>query len=79
MEAQRYPEDFDMIVSGAPALDFQGLAAAFTYVVQRMFPDPSQLTTPLLAIDDRTELRRALLDRCDAKDGIAGLGINGVI
>jgi hypothetical protein len=27
MEAQRYPEDFDGIVAGAPAFDWPGLAA----------------------------------------------------
>ncbi len=70
IEAQRYPDDFDMIVSGAPALDFQGLSAAFTYTVQRMFPDPDQLETPVLSLEDRELLRQAILDRCDARDGV---------
>jgi feruloyl esterase len=29
MEAQRFPEDFDGIISGAPALDYTGLVATF--------------------------------------------------
>ena len=58
MEAQRYPDDFDAIVSGAPALDFGGVGSAFTYITQRMYPDSEQLETPVLSKADRTLLRR---------------------
>jgi pimeloyl-ACP methyl ester carboxylesterase len=35
MEAQRYPDDFDGIISGAPALDYTGLVATyFAWLVQ---------------------------------------------
>src|SRR5215471_11509222 len=39
MEAQRYPDDFDGIVSGAPAYDFTGVGAQFIKDIQAAFPD----------------------------------------
>ena len=44
MEAQRFPDDFDGIVAGAPALDFVGLAAHFVKDMQAVFPDPRNLS-----------------------------------
>ncbi len=70
-EAQRYPDDFDVILAGAPALDFDGLAAAFLQITQRMYPDMENLSTPVLTKEDRTLLRHAILERCDARDGVA--------
>jgi len=69
-EAQRYPEDFDVILAGAPALDFDGLAAAFLYVTQRMYPDMDDPSSPLLTGADRKLLRQAILEQCDARDGV---------
>jgi Tannase and feruloyl esterase. len=40
MEAQRYPDDFDGIVAGAPAADFTGIGAQFIKDVRAQFPDP---------------------------------------
>jgi hypothetical protein len=35
LEAQRYPHDFDGIISGAPALDYTGLVAThFAWLVR---------------------------------------------
>ena len=39
MEAQRYPQDFDGIVSGAPAFDWSGIAALFVRISQIMYPE----------------------------------------
>ena len=35
MSAQRYPQDFDVILAGAPAHDFAGITAAFVMVPAR--------------------------------------------
>ena len=42
MEAQRFPADFDGIISGAPAYDWTGIAAAMIRNMQAVFPDPQQ-------------------------------------
>jgi Tannase and feruloyl esterase len=47
MEAQRFPDDFDGIVVGAPAHDFVGMAAQFVRDVQAVFPDPRNLSAPM--------------------------------
>ena len=39
MEAQRYPNDFDGIVAGAPVNYYQAMNAAGTWNLQRMFKD----------------------------------------
>ena len=38
MESQRYPGDFDGIVSGAPAYDWTGIAAQFVQTQQAIYP-----------------------------------------
>jgi feruloyl esterase len=68
--AQRYPKDFDAIVAGAPALDFGGVAASFVSITQKMFPDSSDLTAALVTPESRQLLRKAVVDECDALDGL---------
>ena len=70
MEAQRYPQDFDGIIAGAPWLNWTGQVAAFIAIAQKMFPDPESLSAALVTRDDRLLLRRAILARCDALDGL---------
>jgi len=70
MEAQRYPQDFDAIVAGAPALDTIGVAAAFVDVTRHMYPDPNRLDAPVVSLDDRILLRSAIIERCDGEDGL---------
>lgn len=69
--AQRYPSEFDAIVSGAPAFDFAGLAAAFLNATMHVYPDIDDLSAPVLTRDDLTLLGEAVLARCDARDGLA--------
>lgn len=68
--SQRYPNDFNGIISGAPAFDFGGVAAAFVNVSQHMYPDMDELTTPLLLPEDRSTLASAVLLQCDKLDGL---------
>ena len=70
MEAQRFPDDFDGIISGAPAHDFSGLLAAFLYNVQRIFPDRSNPTESVITPDNRRLLQSTILEQCDRLDGV---------
>ena len=70
MSAQRYPEDFDVILAGAPAHDFAGIAAAFLDITRHMYPSMDDLSAPLLTPEDRQILANAVLGHCDAMDGL---------
>ena len=71
MEAQRYPMDFDGIVSGAPAYNWtNGLAGGFTYNQKLMYPDPNQLTEPLISPEDLQLIEQSYLEHCDELDGL---------
>lgn len=77
IEAQRYPDDFDGIVAGAPVNFYQAMNAAGVWHLQRMFKDDFAGN---LAVDsdgngdfDDTGLLNRLHDlvlaKCDASDG----------
>jgi feruloyl esterase len=68
--AQRYPDDFDGIVVGAPAIDFVGLAAQFVKDMQAVFPDPRNLSTPMFAPETLKSVEAQILEKCDAVDGV---------
>ena len=70
MEAQRFPADYDGIVSGAPALDFTNIAAAFVKHMQAVFPDPRALADRALPPATLQLLETKVLDSCDARDGV---------
>lgn len=78
MSAQRFPRDFDGIVAGAPAFNYQGLNAAGTWNLQRMFRDD---LAGNLAVDTNGDgrfdslalmdvLHQQVLEQCDAQDGL---------
>lgn len=70
MAAQRYPEDFDGIVAGAPAFDWSGLAAEMIHNIQLNFPDPDNLSSPVISPANRRLLATQILETCDALDGV---------
>ncbi len=78
MSAQRFPNDFDGIVAGAPAFNYQGLNAAGTWNLQRMFRNN---LAGNLAVDSNGDgsydslnlidvLHERVLQKCDASDGL---------
>lgn len=70
MEAQRYPDDFDGIVAGAPAYSWSGVAAAGIQIQQAMFPDATNLSAAVISSAEQAMLEGMILSRCDALDGI---------
>jgi feruloyl esterase len=70
MEAQRYPDDFDGVIAGAPAYDFTGIGAQFIKDIQAAFPDPRNLSTPLFTRETLKSIEAQILAKCDALDGV---------
>jgi feruloyl esterase len=78
MEAQRYAYDFDGIVAGAPAHLYQDLNVSRTWLLQRMylndFAGSLSFDTDGDGLPDSVRkvelLRDAVLEKCDAIDGI---------
>jgi len=71
MEAQRYPEDFDGIVSGAPAYNWtMGLGAGMTQNMRVMYPDPSNLQEAVVGPKEQALIEASYLEMCDELDGI---------
>jgi tannase/feruloyl esterase len=69
MEAQRYPDDFDGIVAGAPAMDFVGIAAQFIKDIQAVFPD-ANAKAGTLSPDALKAVEAQVVEKCDAIDGV---------
>jgi pimeloyl-ACP methyl ester carboxylesterase len=70
MEAQRYPKDFDGIVAGAPAFNWNGLAALGVTIAQAIYPDPSHLDSSVVTKEALQKLQAGVLEQCDAQDGL---------
>lgn len=66
MEAQRYPDDFDAIVAGAPANYQTHLHSWDLSVSVPVLKDPAAVVPAAKA----TMLNKAVLAACDAKDGV---------
>lgn len=67
MEAQRYPEDFDGIVAGAPANNFTRQFAAFVWNAQKVYPPAA--TAPALPHAALPILSEHVRNQCAGKDG----------
>ena len=70
MEAQRYPEDFDGIIAGAPAYDWTAIAAQMLRNIQAAFPDPRATGALPFSVDELKMIESTILDACDGLDGV---------
>ncbi len=68
MEAQRFPEDFDGIVAGAPAFTWPALGTEFLQNTKALYPE--KLNEPIISRADLALLERLVLEQCDTLDGI---------
>ncbi|MFM2125773.1 MAG: hypothetical protein RL328_2224 [Acidobacteriota bacterium] len=66
MEAQRYPEDFDGIVAGAPAIQTTGRSAQAVWIAQATHKSPEGALTPAKF----EAVHSAVLAACDTLDGV---------
>lgn len=71
MEALRYPEDFDGVISGAPALEYTGLVATWmSWIAQAVGYDiDSGVADITFDADQIGAIQQAVLDACDHLDG----------
>jgi feruloyl esterase len=76
MEAQRYPNDFDGIVAGAPAFNWPAIGAENIQNAQIIYPDPTKLDEPVISLANLQLLQTIILEKCDAIDGIKDQIIN---
>ena len=67
MAAQRYPDDFDGIVAGAPALNATGRASFAMWVAQNVHASEASYIPP----DKYRVVHDAVLKACDAGDAVA--------
>jgi hypothetical protein len=72
MEAQRFPEDYDGIIAGAPANFWTHLLSAGAWDVQATMADPASYI-PAAKVP---ALSAAVLKACDAQDGVSDGIIN---
>jgi hypothetical protein len=70
MESQRYPDDFDGIVAGAPAFDWPGLAANAVAIQKVLYPHAEHLDQTALDKEALGKLQQAIIDQCDEQDGL---------
>ena len=72
MEAQRYPENFDGIVAMSPAYNWtHELGAKWIKVAQMMYPDPNQISEPIIGPDALKLIGDTVMAQCDALDGLS--------
>lgn len=65
-EAQRFPQDYDGILAGAPANYMTRLQTAGNWISQAIHKDPATF----VAAEKLPALNRAILAACDAQDGV---------
>jgi hypothetical protein len=70
MEVQRYPEDFDGVISGAPAAHFSEIGASFLKNIQAAFPTRAHFNAPIVTSANLALLGAKVLEMCDTLDGV---------
>jgi hypothetical protein len=70
MEVQRYPEDFDGVIAGAPAIPFTNIFASFARNLRAAYPTPAYFTKPVITKANLDLLAARVLEACDAIDGV---------
>jgi feruloyl esterase len=70
MEAQRYPEDFDGIVAGAPAFSWPATGAKAIKECQTNYPNAKNSSEPIITADNLKLLQEIVLRQCDKLDGL---------
>ncbi len=70
MAGQRYPEDFDGIVAGAPGFNYTGIAAQASQINRAMYPDPTNLQAAVVGPKEQELIETSYLAMCDEDDGI---------
>ena len=71
MEAQRYPDDFEGIVAGAPSYNWSmGMGATMIQNTQMMYPDPDDLHEAIVSPKELELIESSYLKMCDDMDGI---------
>jgi feruloyl esterase len=66
MEAQRFPDDYDGIISGAPVNTFTHLHVGQLWTAHATLKEPGAALTR----EDLTMVSQAVLAQCDASDGV---------
>lgn len=67
MSAQRYPDDYDGIIAGAPANDWTGLMLGFIWNTQAQMASAASF----IPASKSTAIQAAAIEQCDRLDGVA--------
>ena len=70
MEVQRYPEDFDGVIAGAPAIPFSSIFSSFDKNVRAAYPTRAYFDKPVVTQASLDFLSATVLEACDALDGV---------
>jgi hypothetical protein len=70
MEAQRYPQDFDGLIAGAPSYNITNIAGGFIKNIKAVFPTRHSARTPIVTRENLVLIERAALEACDATEGV---------
>jgi feruloyl esterase len=70
MEVQRFPEDFDGVIAGAPAIPFTNIFVSFARNLGAAYPTPAYFAKPVVTRANLDLLAARVLEACDAIDGM---------